>query len=122
LAKYYYNCALESYNQKNYWATVEYCNKTLAHNRKDPNAYRLMGKAFSTHPKFRLEAMDAFKKSLELDPKNPLTLSDIGDLYYASGSQILAKARYQDVLALDPDNSHATSRLSELKNIKIKSQ
>jgi PAS domain S-box-containing protein len=117
IAKYYYNCALESYNQKNYWATVEYCNKTLTH-KKDARTYRLMGNAFSTHPKFRLQALEAFKKALELDPNNPQTISDVGDLYYTSGSHILAKARYQDVLNLEPGNSHAAERLAELKSRK----
>lgn len=114
LAKYYLNCAHDSFQQKNYWATVEYCNKALEH-KKDPKIYRLMGNAFATHPKFRLEAMNAYKKAMELAPQDWHTIRDIADLYYASGSNVLAEARYKDVLGLDPDNSVATKRLSELK-------
>jgi PAS domain S-box-containing protein len=117
MAKYYYNCALDSFNQKNYWGTVEYCNKSLEH-KKDPRVFRLMGNAFATHPKFRGEAMEAYKKALEFDPENPQTIRDIADLYYSTGSKSLAKARYQDVLSIDPDNSHATRRLTELKDVK----
>lgn len=114
LSKYYLNCAYDSFQQKNYWATVEYCNKALEH-KKDPKIYRLMGNAFATHPKFRLEAMNAYKKAMELSPQDWHTIRDIADLYYASGSNVLAEARYKDVLGLDPDNSVATKRLSELK-------
>ena len=117
IAKYYYNCALESFHQKNYWATVEYCHKTLSH-KKDPRAYRLMGNAFATHPKFRLEAMEAYKRALEIDPNSPQTIRDIADLYYSTGTYALAKARYQDVLNLDPDNSYATKKLEEIKTEK----
>jgi len=114
LAKYYLNCANDSFQQKNYWATVEYCNKALEH-KKDPKIYRLMGNAFATHPKFRLEAMNAYKKAMEIAPEDWHTIRDIADLYYASGSNVLAEARYKDVIGFDPDNSHATRRLSELK-------
>jgi PAS domain S-box-containing protein len=114
IAKYYLNCALDSFQQKNYWATVEYCNKALEH-KKDPKVYRLMGNAFATHPKFRLEAMNAYKKAMEIDAQDWHTIRDIADLYYATGSNVLAEARYKDVLGMDPDNSHATRRLSDLK-------
>jgi PAS domain S-box-containing protein len=114
IAKYYLNCAFDSFQQKNYWATVEYCNKALEH-KKDPRVYRLMGNAFATHPKFRLEAMNAYKKAMELAPEDWHTIRDIADLYFASGSMVLAEARYKEVLGLDPDNSVATKRLSELK-------
>ncbi|MCI0417443.1 protein kinase [bacterium] len=114
IAKYYFNCALDSFEQKNYWATVEYCNKLLEH-KKDANAYRLMGNAFATHPKFKLEAMNAYKKALEIDPEDWHTIRDIADLYYSTGSHVLAKARYKDVLDMNPDNTHAARRLSDLK-------
>ncbi|MCI0444671.1 protein kinase [bacterium] len=114
LAKYYLNCAYDSFQQKNYWATVEYCSKSLEH-KKDPKTYRLMGNAFATHPKFRLEAMNAYKRAMEISPEDWQTIRDIADLYYATGSNVLAEARYKDVLAFDPDNSHATRRLSDLK-------
>jgi tetratricopeptide (TPR) repeat protein len=114
LARYYLNCALDSFQQKNYWATVEYCSKALEH-KKDPKIYRLMGNAFATHPKFRLEAMNAYKRAMEIDAQDWLTIRDIADLYYASGSNVLAEARYKEVLQLDPDNNHAAHRLSDLK-------
>jgi PAS domain S-box-containing protein len=114
LAKYYLNCAFDSFQQKNYWATVEYCSKSLEH-KKDAKTYRLMGNAFATHPKFRLEAMNAYRRAQEIAPKDWEIISDIADLYYASGSNALAQSRYKDVLALDPNNSHATERLSDLK-------
>ncbi|MCI0613055.1 hypothetical protein L0244_08700, partial [bacterium] len=114
IAKYYLNFALDSFQQKNYWATVEYCKKALEH-KKDAKIYRLMGNAFATHPKFRLEAMNAYKRAMEISPKDWQTIRDIADLYYATGSNVLAEARYKDVLAFDPDNSHATRRLSDLK-------
>ena len=38
-----------------------------------------MGNAFATHPKFRWEAMKAYKKALEFQPGSRHTVRDIAD-------------------------------------------
>jgi tetratricopeptide (TPR) repeat protein len=109
---YYYNCASDSYNNKNYWACVEYCKKALEH-KKDPQIYNLMGMAFATHLKFRHEALNAFQKALEIDPRKADIYNNIADLYFFTENYALARANYQKVLKLKP-NQHAEERLEEI--------
>ena len=115
---YYLRCAIESYKNKNYWACVEYCKKALEY-RKDANIYDLMGQAFSTHLKFRHEAMDAFQKAIEMDPTNPKIIRNMADLYFFTANYALAKAKYQEVLKFLPKDEHSKDRLDEIA-IKLK--
>ncbi|HMD80054.1 MAG TPA: DUF4388 domain-containing protein, partial [Anaerolineales bacterium] len=55
LGTYYTHCAVKSFEQKNFWACVEYCRKAVQH-RQDPNVYRLLGRALATHVRLRNEA------------------------------------------------------------------
>jgi PAS domain S-box-containing protein len=115
---YYQRCAMESYKNKNYWACVEYCKKALEL-RKDPDIYDLMGQAFSTHQKFRHEAMEAFEKAIEMDPVNSRIIRNIADLYYLSGNYAQALTKYQEVLRLNSKDDHSLERLDEI-NKKLK--
>lgn len=110
---YYQRCAEESFHNKNYWAAVEYCKKALEY-KKDATVFSLMGNAFASHPKFRAEAMEAYKKALQMDPNNPVIFRDIADLYYDTGSLKLAKSRYEDALMLDPRDEHSKTRIAEI--------
>jgi PAS domain S-box-containing protein len=76
---YYTHCAVKSFEQSNYFACVEYCKKALEH-RQDPGVYRLMGKALASNPKFRDEAMKAYKQALSLSPGNAGIERDLADL------------------------------------------
>jgi len=115
---YYYRCAVESHKNKNYWACVEYCKKALEY-RKDASIYDLMGQAFSTHLKFRHEAMDAFQKAIEMDPTNPKIIRNMADLYFYTANYALARAKYQEVLKFDSTDEHSKARLGEIA-IKMK--
>ena len=112
-ATYYTHWAAKSFGEKNYWACVEYCKKALEH-RQDPNVYRLMGRALATHPRFRTDALDAYKKALELLPGDAGIERDIADLYFQSGSMGLAKTKYESLLKNDPSDQHAAKRLQEI--------
>jgi tetratricopeptide (TPR) repeat protein len=119
LGQYYFHCAKISFERKNNWAAVEYCRKALEH-RKDSRIYQLMGDALATHPSFRHEAMDAYKRALELSPLDSGIHRAVADLYYATGSYALAKSRYQVVLRLRPDDEVSRKRLEELDRVKKK--
>jgi serine/threonine protein kinase/CheY-like chemotaxis protein len=114
LGTYYYQCAVKSYTNKNYWAAVEYCKKAIEH-KKDSKTYQLMGKALATHPAFKHEAMEAFKQALDMDPTNELVERDIADLYYSTGNYALAKTKYLTFLKLRPSDEHANNRLEEVQ-------
>ena len=117
LALYYYQCAIQSFESKNYWAAVEYCRKALEL-KKESRIYRLMGNALATHQAFYHEAMDAYKKGLESDPKSTIIERDIADLYFLTGNYALARSRYSNVVKKNPDDQHSRSRLKEIHKLK----
>jgi cytochrome c-type biogenesis protein CcmH/NrfG len=77
-----------------------------------------MGKALATHPAFKHEAMEAFKKAEDLDPFNLSVQRDVADLYLSTGNIALAKAKYETFLKLAPDDEAAKKRLQEIKRRK----
>jgi tetratricopeptide (TPR) repeat protein len=117
LGMFYYQCAIDSFASKNHWACVEYCRKALEH-RQEARIYRLMGNALATHEAFRHEAMEAYKRALEIDPKNLVIERDIADLYFLTRSYALARLRYQNVVRKDPNDHHAQNRLKEIAKLK----
>lgn len=117
LALYYYQCAIHSFDSKNYWAAVEYCKKALEL-KQEGRIYRLMGNALATHRAFHHEAMEAYKKGLEKDPKSYIIERDIADLYFLTGNYALARSRYQNVLRKNPDDPHSQLRLKEITRLK----
>jgi tetratricopeptide (TPR) repeat protein len=117
LALYYYQCAINSFDSKNYWAAVEYCRKALEL-KQEGRIYRLMGNALATHRAFHHEAMEAYKKGLEKDPKSYIIERDIADLYFLTGNYALARSRYQNVLTKNPDDPHSQLRLKEITRLK----
>ena len=114
---YYTHCAVKSFEEKNYWASVEYCRKALEH-RQDANVYRLMGRALATHPRFQRDALDAYQKALALSPENIGIERDIADLYFQRGSLEIAKRKYEDILTKNPSDPHALRRLQEILKMK----
>jgi PAS domain S-box-containing protein len=113
LGQYYYQCAVSSFESKNYWATVEYCRKALTL-KDEARTFRLMAKALATHEAFRHEAMEAYKKALEIEPSNIMIEKEMADLYYETGSYALARSRYQNVLKRNPDDQHSQQQLKEI--------
>jgi PAS domain S-box-containing protein len=117
LALYYYQCAINSFESKNYWAAVEYCRKALEL-KQEGRIYRLMGNALATHQAFHHEAMEAYKKALERDPKSFIIERDIADLYFKTGHFALARSRYQNVLKKNPNDQHSQQQLKEIARLK----
>ena len=117
LAHYYYQCAVHSFESKNYWAAVEYCKKALDL-KKEARIYRLMGNSLATHQAFYHEAMDAYKKGLEQDPNSYGIERDIADLYFVTGNYALARSRYLNVAKKNPEDQHSQDRLKEIARLK----
>jgi serine/threonine protein kinase/PAS domain-containing protein len=117
LAMYYYQCAVNSFASKNYWAAVEYCRKALEL-KQEGRIYRLMGNALATHRAFHHEAMEAYRNALQRDPKSFIIEREIGDLYFQTGNYALARSRYQAVLKKNPEDQHSQQRLKEIIRLK----
>jgi PAS domain S-box-containing protein len=112
-ANYYIRLAGHSFRSQNYYATVEYCKKALEH-KKDAGTYELMGDALATHPKFRFEAMEAYKMALELNPVAVHINRNIADLYFTNANYALAKSKYKEFLKMVSDDQHSIERLAEI--------
>jgi tetratricopeptide (TPR) repeat protein len=77
-----------------------------------------MGNALATHPSFRHEAMEAYRKAQDLDPNSFAIERDIADLYFVTQSYALARTRYQNALKKNPDDQHVQERLKEIAKLK----
>ena len=77
-----------------------------------------MGEALATHPAFRHEAMDAYKKALEIEPGNLASERDIAELYFLTGNFALARSRFQAVLDRNPRDELANKRMLEIQKKK----
>jgi tetratricopeptide (TPR) repeat protein len=113
LGAYYFHCAINSFDSKNYWAAVEYCKKALTH-REESKFYRLMAKSLAIHQAFRGEAMDAYRRALEIDPESIAIEREIADLYFADGNFALARARYMNILKKNPEDLHCQQQLKAI--------
>jgi tetratricopeptide (TPR) repeat protein len=114
---YYYQCALKSFESNNNWAAVEYCKKALQY-RSDSKIYLLMGNALATHPSFRREALEAYKKGLEASPVDSGIQRAMGDLYFVAGSFALARSRYQEALKINPDDEYSKQQINQIQHKK----
>lgn len=85
--------------------------------RFDPGsaeAWHLLGDCQSRNPKWRRDAAVSLQKALAADPNYIDAMISLGDLYRQEGLPARAKGYYDDVLAIDPDNSSAKARLQKL--------
>jgi arylsulfatase A-like enzyme/Tfp pilus assembly protein PilF len=65
---------------KEYDRVIALCNTILSSSKKSPQVYNQLGTAYFKKGDFQ-ESLKAYKTALELDPKNALTLSLMGNFY-----------------------------------------
>jgi len=69
---------------------------------KDPNSYtKLASSYFSNQDRYE-DAMKIFHRALEIDPKHPLTLNNIGATMYDHGETKTSLQYFRDALAIKP--------------------
>ena len=64
----------------------------IAKNPTDPELYNALGNVYESGYDDIIRAEEYFKKSLELDPENPISLSQLGRIYYNQGINQLSDA------------------------------
>ena len=62
------------------------------------------------------EAIQKFKKQVELDPDNPNSYDSLGDGYLAAGNKTEAIAQFKKALELDPNFTASKKKLKDLTN------
>ncbi|MBU6341386.1 MAG: tetratricopeptide repeat protein [Bacteroidetes bacterium] len=80
---------------------IRLLNESWSNNPKDPETARLLGVANGI-TRHTSEALEFFKKAVELDPKNPSYLFDLGTAYFFVGDNAKAAEYHNLAIQLDP--------------------
>lgn len=67
-------------------------------------------------------ALESYKKTIHLNPKNSKAHVNLGAIYHLQGDFKQAKQYYHEVLKLEPRNSVALQNLAKLKHVEGRSQ
>ncbi|WP_034293727.1 tetratricopeptide repeat protein [Herbaspirillum sp. RV1423] len=98
--------------QKNYDKANEHYKRIIELAPKDPNSYtKLASSYFSNEDRYE-DAMALFHKALEVDPKHPLTLNNVGATMYDYGETKASLQYFRDALALKPNYLTAQHNLA----------
>ena len=108
-ATHYYSAALLFMEQRVDLALAE-AQRVVALNPLHARAHNLVGAALGSLGR-RDEARIAFQKSLEADPRDPATYSNLATLELQVGNAALARRYYAEALTLDPSNAAARQGL-----------
>lgn len=106
--------ARELHIKNDFYGAILLLRQAVRFDPGNPEAWHLLGDCEARNPKWRRDAAVSFQKALAADPKYVDALLSLGDLYRQEGLPARAKAFYDDVLAIDPENSTAKSRLAKL--------
>jgi tetratricopeptide (TPR) repeat protein len=74
---------------------------------EDAKYHALLARSLATIPQYRNEAIEQYKRTLELDPWNVRVLLQFAELYEALQLPLNARALYSKVLKIDPLNAKA---------------
>jgi spermidine synthase len=115
-AAHYYSAALLFMEERIDLALSE-AQQVVAANPRHARAQNLMGAALASlgQPE---RARTAFRASIEADPRDPATYTNLATLELQSGNTDLARRYFSEALTLDPANRAARDGLSELSHPK----
>lgn len=84
------------------------------HDAENAEILRVLGKNLGKYPQWRKEAIDYLVKSVQMDPKNPDNLYELGNLYQKYGLHYKARAEYWRALKLNPVHRDTLTALDAL--------
>ena len=79
---------------------------------KDPNSYTKLASSYFSNQDRYDDAMATFRRALEVDPKHPLTLNNIGATMYDNGETKTSLQYFKDALAIKPNYLTAQHNLA----------
>lgn len=85
----------------NYKKAIVGLNETVKEKPQDFDGYYLLGNAYSALND-RQNAIEAYKKSLELNPKFTKVIFNLGYIYHLNGNKDLAQAQHSELAKIDP--------------------
>src|SRR5208283_5397686 len=83
----------------------------LQQNPSRPEGYGLLGLVYTAEKKYT-EALSAFQRGLELNPKSTGIRIDMGNLYVAQGNFDLAEKEFREVVRLNPADNDGNYNLA----------
>ena len=98
-----------------YYGAIVLLKQTVHFEPDHADAWALLGACQERNPRWRRDAAESFQMALSVDPNNVEALLSLGDLYKAEGLITRAQTCYEDALTINPENTHAASRLKALK-------
>ena len=107
-----YSIGMRYYKERNYAKAIEYLEKDIKENEYYRTIFTL-GKCYqkTRQPK---KAENAFKRVLELAPKDVYARLELGKLYVKQGKAQQAEKLFLEYMQLDPKNVHARMELGKL--------
>lgn len=115
-AAHYYSASLLFMEQRHQLAATE-ARRAIALNPSHARAHNLLGAALASlgQPE---QARTAFEASLEADPRDPATYTNLATLELQAGRRDLAHRYYAEALTIDPTNGAAREGLAQVDHPK----
>ncbi|MBI2213349.1 MAG: tetratricopeptide repeat protein [Acidobacteria bacterium] len=79
------------------------------------DAWFLLSTCQQKNPHWKREAMESLQRAISANPNFTEAILTLGDLYRNAGLSARARACYEDVIAIEPENGEAKTRLKSLK-------
>lgn len=109
-AEKYMQAGFADFQQQKYDEAIANYQKAIKLQPRAAAAYNMMGMAYRFKynklgvPEFRQKEMAAFAKAIEIDPKNWVSLINLGTDYYADGQKAKAAPLFKKALELNPSH------------------
>jgi tetratricopeptide (TPR) repeat protein len=100
-----------------YYGAIVLLRQTVHYSPEHADAWLLLGtcQQRNPNPKWQRDAMDSIQRAIAANPNLVEAILTLGDLYRSTGLSSRARACYDDVLSIDPENGEAKVRLKSLK-------
>lgn len=98
---------------KNYSGAQETLRAATVAEPKNPQYWAELGSAYGADERF-VDAGNAYKRSVELEPGNPATLNNLGYSLLAQQEYSEAEAYFVEILTFNPNNIFAHQNLAQL--------
>lgn len=98
-----------------FYGAIVLLKQAVDYQPQNADAWYLLGSCQEKNPRWRHQAVDSYQKAISINPNHIDTIIALGDLYKVEGLEGRARACFEDVLKIDPENAKAKTRLKNLK-------
>ncbi|MGK2857372.1 MAG: DnaJ domain-containing protein [Thermoanaerobaculia bacterium] len=100
-----------------YYGAVVLLKQSVTYIPDHADAWFLLGTCQQRNPnqKWQRDAMESMQRAISANPNHVDAILTLGDIYRGAGLAARARACYEDVIAIEPENGEAKTRLKSLK-------